>query len=204
MAPTLCLTYWNNSWFGSKSTSFQTTHQFPNYPPISKDNQDHSTISMSSHTVQSCPLLDYERHRGVNSSTFKPNFPILYVPISNLEDHSKPKADSHSSNKITVLPHSNGWALSAWSNSMASRHGAWRKLMNTPAWVSLPGGPASSPQTSQHRGMCSLDLRSPLTPWDHQTILTSLVSTWDSLHLWITFWIAFLTREQREIERFPK
>lgn len=140
------------------------------YPPVCKDIQDHSTISTPSHTVCSCPLFDYEVHRGVNSSIFKSNFPVLYVPISSLEDHSKPKADSHSS-KSSLLPHSNAWVLSAWSSSMASRLRAWTKLMNTPAWVSLPVGPASSPQASQQRGMCRLDLRSPLTPWAHPTVL---------------------------------
>lgn len=108
---------------------------------VSKDIQDHSTISTSSHPLRSCPLFDYEGQRGVNSSIFKPDLPVLYVPVSNLEDHSKPKADSHSS-----LPHSNAWVLSAWSNSTARRLWAWRELVNTPAWLSLPGGPASSPR----------------------------------------------------------
>lgn len=134
------------------------------------DIQDHSTISTSSPTAPSCPLFDYEGHRGVDSSIFKPNFPVLYVPIRNPEDHSKPKADSQSLNKISILPHSNAWVLSAWSNSTASGLRAWRKLVNTPAWVSRPGGAASSLQTSQH-GHVQAGVRSPLTPQAHPTIL---------------------------------
>lgn len=104
--------------------------------------------------------------------------------------------------EMCIALHSNAWDPRAWCNGTASSLRAWRKLVNSPAWVSLWRTCQISPNKLTQ---AQIGLRCQLTPWAHLTILKvaceHLSQASPLNHLLESFSYHW---EEKEVETFPK